>query len=291
MISFRDWNKLENNNLGYSDKTYWFKFNLNEKNIDSHLKYFLVSQNHKLEEIDLFIVKDKMIISQFQSGLKRGIKNQEIKSRRNIFPLPNETNIEIYVKVKNSFYPLNMDFDIFSNYTLDSFIDIDNFIYLIYNLFLIILLIMHFFVFKITKINFYRYYLTYLLLLIIIGLFNNGIFNIFFELNEISIIFFRFLGFLMVFSLIKLLIFILDLDKDYPKLNKMINILLYFVPINLIISDILSSSNLKSIFLAYLTDFSFLVLLLIISLTLILKSLKKEFISYLLIFLWLIWLH
>ena len=120
MISFRDWDKLENNNLGYSDKTHWFKFNLNEKNIDSHLKYFLVSQNNKLEEIDLFIVKDKIIISQFQSGLKRGIKNQEIKSRRNIFPIPNETNIEIYIKVKNSFYPLNMDFDIYSNYTLDN---------------------------------------------------------------------------------------------------------------------------------------------------------------------------
>lgn len=89
MILFKNWDKLETTNLGYSNKIFWFKFSVDDIN-SPYLKYFILAQNHKLEEIDLFIVKDNKIISQHQSGLKRSIRNQEVNSRKYIFPLPSD---------------------------------------------------------------------------------------------------------------------------------------------------------------------------------------------------------
>lgn len=289
MILFKNWDKLETTNLGYSNKTFWFKFSLNEKQ-NSYLKYFLVAQNHKLEEIDLFIVKDNNIISQFKSGQKRSIKNQEVNSRKYIFPLPNElNNLEIYMKIKNNFSPINLDFTIYNNYSLDAFINMDNFmINIIYTLF-IILLIVHILIYNLTKIDFYKYYLIYLFLIIIVGLFNTGILNLYIFKNGIdnfTLVLFKMIGFIMIIYLIKIIQFILNLEKE-KIINKIIHTLIILLFLSIVFSDIFSLFGYMFPFFIYLSHIIFVILFLFILSILFLKSFKKNFLSNILILIWL----
>lgn len=289
MILFQNWDKLETINLGYSNKTFWFKFSLDRKQ-NYYLKHFLLAQNHKLEEIDLFIVKDNNIISQFKSGQKRNIETQEIHSRKYIFPLPNElNNIEIYMKIKNNFSPINLDFTIYNNYSLDAFINMDNYmINIIYTLF-IILLIIHILIYKLTKIDFYKYYLIYLFLIIIVGLFNTGILNLYIfkdGINNFILALFKIIGFIMIIYLIKIIQFILNLEKE-KSINKVIHLLSILLFLNIVFSDIFSLFGYMIPFFIYSSHIIFIILFLFILSILFLKSFKKNFLSNILILIWL----
>lgn len=289
MILFKNWDKLETTNLGYSNKTFWFKFSLNEKQ-NSYLKHFLIAQNHKLEEIDLFIVKDNNVTSQFESGQKRSIETQEIHSRKYIFPLPNElNNIEIYMKIKNNFSPINLDFSIHNNYSLDAFINMDNYmIKIIYTLF-IILLIVHLLIYKLTKIDFYKYYLIYLFLIIFVGLFNTGILNLYLfktGINDFTLALFKIIGFIMIIYLIKIIKFILNLEKE-KNISKVIHLLSILLFLSISFSDIFSLLGYMIPFFIYLSHIIFVILFLFILSILFLKSFKKNFLSNILILIWL----
>ncbi len=289
MILFKNWDKLETANLGYSNKTFWFKFSLDEKQ-NSNLKYFLLAQNHKLEEIDLFIVKNNNVISQFESGQKRSIETQEIPSRKYIFPLPNElNNIEIYMKIKNNFSPINLDFSIHNNYSLDAFINMDNYmINIIYTLF-IILLIVHILIYKLTKIDFYKYYLIYLFLIIVVGLFNTGILNLYVfkvGVNNFTLALSKIIGFIMIMYLIKIIQFILNLEKERI-INRIIDSLSILLFLSVVFSNIFSLFGYMIPFFIYLSHIIFVILFLFILSILFLKSFKKDFLSNILILIWL----
>ncbi len=289
MILFKNWDKLETANLGYSNKTFWFKFSLDEKQ-NSNLKYFLLAQNHKLEEIDLFIVKNNNVISQFESGQKRSIESQEIPSRKYIFPLPNElNNIEIYMKIKNNFSPINLDFSIHNNYSLDAFINMDNYmINIIYTLF-IILLIVHILIYKLTKIDFYKYYLIYLFLIIVVGLFNTGILNLYVfkvGVNDFTLALSKIIGFIMIMYLIKIIQFILNLEKERI-INRIIDSLSILLFLSVVFSNIFSLFGYMIPFFIYLSHIIFVILFLFILSILFLKSFKKDFLSNILILIWL----
>lgn len=289
MILFKNWDKLETANLGYSNKTFWFKFSLDEKQ-NSNLKYFLLAQNHKLEEIDLFIVKNNNVISQFESGQKRSIESQEIPSRKYIFPLPNElNNIEIYMKIKNNFSPINLDFSIHNNYSLDAFINMDNYmINIIYTLF-IILLIVHILIYKLTKIDFYKYYLIYLFLIIVVGLFNTGILNLYVfkvGVNNFTLALSKIIGFIMIMYLIKIIQFILNLEKERI-INRIIDSLSILLFLSVVFSNIFSLFGYMIPFFIYLSHIIFVILFLFILSILFLKSFKKDFLSNILILIWL----
>ena len=288
MILFKNWDKSESTNLGYSNKTFWFKFSLDEKQ-NSYLKYFLLAQNHKLEEIDLFIVKDNNIISQFKSGQKRNIETQEIHSRKYIFPLPNEiNNIEIYMKIKNNFSPINFDFTIYNNYSLDAFINIDNYMNKIIYILFIILLIVHILIYKLTKIDFYKYYLIYLFLIIIVGLFNTGILNLYvfkMGVNDFTLALFKIIGFIMIMYLIKIIQFILNLEKE-KNISKVIHLLSILLFLSIVFSDIFLLFGYMIPFFIYLSHIIFVILFLFILSILFLKSFKKNFLSYILILIW-----
>jgi two-component system, sensor histidine kinase LadS len=289
MILMDKWNNRKSHNLGYSNYTHWFKFHIKNK-LNPNINFSLVLENTRIEEIDLFFVEDGKIISSFKNGLKRATEDKNKLTRNYIYSIPsNYNNLEIYVKVKNHFYPLNLDFNIYSNNSLETFIAIDNYIIITQIILLVILFVMHILIFRISKVDFYKYYLAYLFLIIIVSLYNSDILNLYlfkYGVNDFIIAFFRFLGFLMVVYLIKLLKFFLDLEKSHDFLNKIVNILLISLFVNLTISDLLSIFDYKSLFFTYLCDMNFIVLLVFILSILIFKSFKKCFISYLLIFIW-----
>lgn len=287
MLLFKDWKKLETNSLGYTNHTYWFKFSIN-KNSNHDINYFLVSENHKIENLDLFFVKNEEIISSLKSGMKQS-KKEEIFYRKYVYPIPNNYDeIDVYIKVKNNFYPLNLEFTLHTNYSLEAFKEIDAYIITIEYVLLLILFIMHILIFSISKISFYRYYLVYLFLVIIVGLFNSGILNLLIfkdEINDFIIIFFRLLGFLMIVYLIKLIKYILNLEEN-KILNKFTNLLIIILFFSLTISDLSSLLEYKLLFFIYLSDIVFILLFLTILIILISKSFKKSVISKLLILIW-----
>jgi two-component system, sensor histidine kinase LadS len=286
MILFDNW-KNKNKNLGYSNYTHWLKFKINKK-LNSNMNYFLLLENHKIEELDLFFVENGEIISSFKDGMKES-KKQNIFYRKYVFPLPNNYNeLEVYVKIKNNFYPLNLDFLLLTDYSLEAFINIDNYTITTGYLLLLTLFILHILIFIISKINFYKYYLVYLFLVIIVSLFNSGILNLYVFKDGVSdfiIVFFRLLGFLMILYLIKLIKYILNLEEN-KILNKFLDLLLISLFLTLSISDLLSLLGYKLLFLIYLSDITFIILLLSILIILILNSFKKNSISKLLILIW-----
>jgi two-component system, sensor histidine kinase LadS len=286
MILFDNW-KNKNKNLGYSNYTHWLKFKINKK-LNSNMNYFLLLENHKIEELDLFFVENGEIISSFKDGMKES-KKQNIFYRKYVFPLPNNYNeLEVYVKIKNNFYPLNLDFLLLTDYSLEAFINIDNYTITTGYLLLLTLFILHILIFSISKISFYRYYLVYLFLVIIVGLFNSGILNLYLfkdGVNDFIIILFRLLGFFMVIYLIKLIKNILNLEENQI-LSTFINTLIISLFLTLTISDLSSLLGYK-LFLIYLSDIIFILLFLSILIILIYKSFKKSFISKLLILIWL----
>lgn len=287
MILFEDWKKLEVNNLGYTNNTYWFKFSINKQS-NSDINYFLVLENHKIENLDLFFVENGKIISALKSGMKES-KKEDISYRKYIYPIPTNYNeIDVYIKIKNNFYPLNFNFVLHTNYSLEAFKNIDNYTITTEYLLLLTLFIMHILIFIISKISFYKYYLVYLFLVIIVGLFNSGILNLYLfkdGVNDFIIILFRLLGFLMIVYLIKLIKYILNLEEN-KILNTFIDTLIISLFLTLTISDLLSLLGYKS-FLIYLSDITFILLFLSILIILIYKSFKKSFISKLLILIWL----
>lgn len=287
MILFKDWKKLETNSLGYTNHTYWFKFSIDKKS-NHDINYFLALENHKIEKLDLFFVKNEKIITSFKSGMKES-KKEEIFYRKYIYPISNNYDeIDVYVKVKNNFYPLNLNFTLYTNYSLEAFKNIDSYTITTEYLLLLTLFIMHILIFSISKISFYRYYLVYLFLVIIVGLFNSGILNLYIfkdGVNDFIIILFKLLGFLMIVYLIKLIKYILNLEEN-KILHKSIDSLMILLFLSLTISD-LSSLLGYNLFLNYLSDITFIFLFLFILIILIYKSLKKSFISKLLILIWL----
>lgn len=287
MILFKDWKKLETNSLGYTNHTYWFKFSIDKKS-NHDINYFLALENHKIEKLDLFFVKNEKIITSFKSGMKES-KKEEIFYRKYIYPISNNYDeIDVYVKVKNNFYPLNLNFTLYTNYSLEAFKNIDSYTITTEYLLLLTLFIMHILIFSISKISFYRYYLVYLFLVIIVGLFNSGILNLYIfkdGVNDFIIILFKLLGFLMIVYLIKLIKYILNLEEN-KILHKSIDSLMILLFLSLTISD-LSSLLGYNLFLTYLSDITFIFLFLFILIILIYKSFKKSFISKLLILIWL----
>lgn len=288
MILFEDWKKLEVNNLGYTNNTYWFKFSINKQS-NSDINYFLVLENHKIENLDLFFVENGKIISTLKSGMKESIK-EDISYRKYIYPVPpNYNQIDVYIKIKNNFYPLDLNFFLHTNYSLEAFKNIDNYTITTEYLLLLTLFIMHILIFSISKISFYKYYLVYLFLVIIVGLFNSGILNLYLfkdGVNDFIIVLFRLLGFLMIVYLIKLIKYILNLEEN-KIFNTFINTLIISLFLSLTISDLLSLLRYKLLFFIYLSDIIFILLFLSILILLIYKSFKKTFISKLLILIWL----
>lgn len=134
--------KLEVNNLGYTNNTYWFKFSINKQS-NSDINYFLVLENHKIENLDLFFVENGKIISALKSGMKES-KKEDISYRKYIYPIPTNYNeIDVYIKIKNNFYPLNFNFVLHTNYSLEAFKNIDNYTITTEYLLLLTLFIMH----------------------------------------------------------------------------------------------------------------------------------------------------
>ena len=288
MILFEDWKKLEVNNLGYTNNTYWFKFSINKQS-NSDINYFLVLENHKIENLDLFFVENGKIISALKSGMKES-KKEDISYRKYIYPVPpNYNQIDVYIKIKNNFYPLDLNFFLHTNYSLEAFKNIDNYTITTEYLLLLTLFIMHILIFSISKISFYKYYLVYLFLVIVVGLFNSGILNLYLfkdGVDDFIIVLFRLLGFLMIVYLIKLIKYILNLEEN-KILNTFINTLIISLFLSLTISNLLSLLRYKLLFFIYLSDIIFILLFLSILILLIYKSFKKSFISKLLILIWL----
>ena len=128
ILNIKDWKKTQNINFGYSKSTYWIKLNIDT--LDENIKYFLLSENHKIELLNLYIVKDNHIIRQYEGGFQR-IKNDELSTRKDIFPLINDKEIssyDIFISIKSNFYPLNNNLKILPQNSVETFIYIDNFI-------------------------------------------------------------------------------------------------------------------------------------------------------------------
>ena len=158
---------------------------------------------------------------------------------------------------------------------------------IIYILF-IILLIVHILIYKLTKIDFYKYYLIYLFLIIIVGLFNTGILNLYvfkMGVNDFTLALFKIIGFIMIMYLIKIIQFILNLEKE-KNISKVIHLLSILLFLSIVFSDIFLLFGYMIPFFIYLSHIIFIILFLFILSILFLKSFKKNFLSYILILIW-----
>lgn len=129
--------------------------------------------------MELFFVENNKLISHYKSGFNNPKKEENFTSRKDFFSIPNSANIDVYIKIKNNIYPLNLDFEIISNSSVEKFVFVDNFILTSYFTLLFILFIMHFLIYKISKIYFYKHYLIYLFFVIFVGFYNSGILNLY----------------------------------------------------------------------------------------------------------------
>ena len=288
ILNLENWNKTNNINFGYSKSTFWIKYNINLK--DENIKYFLLSENHKIELLNLYIVKDNQIIKQYEGGFKK-TKDSELSSRKDIFPLISNQEIgsyNIYISLKSNFYPLNNNFKILSQNSVETFIYTDNFVINSCCLLLLTLFIMHTLIFKISKLSFYKYYIVYLFFVVIVVSFESGILNsIFFKsgINNIHIAIFRFFALLIVICLINLFKFILDLNEE--KSTKYINLMMFTLFINVILLNSLRIFDWQIIWLIYIANINFILMILYILYILISRSIKKCFLSFLLVLIWL----
>lgn len=215
MIFFKNWKKTENITFAYTNNVYWIKFNIHMKQ-NENLKYFLLSNNHKIEEIDLFFIKDEKIISYYKSGFNNPSRNKEFFNRKDFFLIPNIENIDVLIKVRNNLFPLNLDFEILSNYSLETITYIDNFMLSIYFILLISLFIMHFIIYKTTNLYLYKHFLIYLSLVIIVGLYNFGLINkYFFEngMNDFIIVVFKLISYFIILYFYVIFNHLLNLKK------------------------------------------------------------------------------
>ena len=288
ILNLENWNKTNNINFGYSKSTFWIKYNINLK--DENIKYFLLSENHKIELLNLYIVKDNQIIKQYEGGFKK-TKDSELSSRKDIFPLISNQEIgsyNIYISLKSNFYPLNNNFKILSQNSVETFIYTDNFVINSCCLLLLTLFIMHTLIFKISKLSFYKYYIVYLFFVVIVVSFESGILNsIFFKsgINNIHIAIFRFFALLIVICLINLFKFILDLNEE--KSTKYINLMMFTLFINVILLNSLRIFDWQIIWLIHIANINFILIIFYIFYILISRSIKKCFLSFLLVLIWL----
>lgn len=288
MIFFKNWKKTENITFAYTNNVYWIKFNIHMKQ-NENLKYFLLSNNHKIEEIDLFFIKDEKIISYYKSGFNNPSRNKEFFNRKDFFLIPNIENIDVLIKVRNNLFPLNLDFEILSNYSLETITYIDNFMLSIYFILLISLFIMHFIIYKTTNLYLYKHFLIYLSLVIIVGLYNFGLINkYFFEngMNDFIIVVFKLISYFIILYFYVIFNHLLNLKKDHKKFNTILISILIILFFTLLISDIFAINNYQLLFLIYFKDLCLMTLLLFIFFILIFKSFERSFISKLLILAW-----
>lgn len=288
MIFFKNWKKTENITFAYTNNVYWIKFNIHMKQ-NENLKYFLLSNNHKIEEIDLFFIKDEKIISYYKSGFNNPSRNKEFFNRKDFFLIPNIENIDVLIKVRNNLFPLNLDFEILSNYSLETVTYIDNFMLSIYFILLISLFIMHFIIYKTTNLYLYKHFLIYLSLVIIVGLYNFGLINkYFFEngMNDFIIVVFKLISYFIILYFYVIFNHLLNLKKNHKKFNTILISILIILFFTLLISDIFAINNYQLLFLIYFKDLCLLTLFLFIFFILIFKSFERSFISKLLILAW-----
>ena len=288
ILNIKDWKKTQNINFGYSKSTYWIKLNIDT--LDENIKYFLLSENHKIELLNLYIVKDNHIIRQYEGGFQR-IKNDEISTRKDIFPLINDKEIfsyDIFISIKSNFYPLNNNLKILPQNSVETFIYIDNFIINTCCLLLLTLFIMHSLIFTISKLSFYKYYIVYLFFVLIVVSFESGILNsILFKsgIKDIYIAIFRFFGVLIIICLINLFKFILDLNEK--KSSKYINFMMLTLFINVVFSNFLRIFDWQIIWLIHVANINFMIIIIYMLYILVSRSLKKCLLSFLLILIWL----
>lgn len=290
VLKFYNWEKTENEDFGYSRNPYWLKFSIDVKKEVDDNKYFLVSNYQRSEYLDVYIVENGKVISSFERGLKRPKNLENFFTRKDYFPISvNSDNIEIYIKLKNDYYPLRADFHILTHDSLLNFITTDNLIILIFFILLIILFIFHILIYLITKTNFYKYYLTYLFFLIIVELTNTGIFNIYLfknGLDDFIICFIRMLGLVMIIYLVRLFKSLLEINLYNKKFSKIINYMIVSLILLLFVSDLLSSYGYQSKIIIYFLNINFTILISFILYIIMLRSIEKCFLSYLLILIW-----
>ena len=151
------------------------------------------------------------------------------------------------------------------------------------------MLIVHILIYKLTKIDFYKYYLIYLFLIIVVGLFNTGILNLYVfkvGVNDFTLALSKIIGFIMIMYLIKIIQFILNLEKERI-INRIIDSLSILLFLSVVFSDIFSLFGYMIPFFIYLSHIIFVILFLFILSILFLKSFKKDFLSNILILIWL----
>jgi len=216
----KSFNTLENAN-----SPYWVKLTLqNFSNIKK--TYYLKSENQFTYHIEFFTVKNKKIVNYIEDGVISKNKNREFNTNHMIFPVTMDINetVEVLFKIKN-YNKININFDLVTKeYLLDyyqTYNIIEGFFFggmlllMLYNLFLYFLL----------KFKAYLYYVSYVFWLSVyfIGLF--GFSQRYFD--DFTWIFYISSGAFFV-SLTLFVQSILNLKKKLPKVNKILNIFIFY---------------------------------------------------------------
>lgn len=288
MIGERSWIKNTNQlkNFGYISNNFWLRISL-----DNYLekKHFFEIKNESIENIDVFFVKEKKVLRHISTGLKKPLSSRTVNHRHFAFEF-DESNIEIYVKIKSIYSPLVLP--VFFYEELDFYIyqAEDRILMFLYVGIILLMFLFHIVIYFITNISFYKYYLMYMFFLVITALYSTGIFNIYFfheSMSELFIFLFKFTGLLMIIYLFTIFITVLNIKNKNPNIYRFILFLFIFNIVSFFIVNFFSFSS-HYIYTKYisLTYLNFMILVLFMSILLLVRVFQKDLMALLLVFIW-----
>jgi two-component system, sensor histidine kinase LadS len=262
-------------NFKYSTISRWIKFDLKKVSSD---KIFLEYGSITVEVLNVYIMKENKLISEFKTGLSRNFQSRPIDSNKFIFPIDiqKDETYTIYIESSNNLQPnlasltlysenIFNQRDFFFNFVTGLIIALLLFIFL-YNL------IIYFFL----KVKSYKYYLIYIFSVLILNIVELGYSFKYIYPNQIFLnkIFIQYSEFIFLVTLVFFVKSILELDK-----KSKFNISLDFLLIIMFLLNILHTylyCNYPENIVYIATSISYLALVVLIIVTLIIFSEYKR---------------
>jgi len=287
IVNHKNWKLSDNKlNFGYSSNPYWIKFKYIQKDSNS----VLVLNDYIYSYIDIYVLKDKKVIKEFNSGIKNSIDKSLINFRKTSVPLDFAKNIEyeVYIKVSSIFYPLNMPIQIVDKETFNDLKAYDTSMIIFFFFVLLLMVLFNVTLYFITKIKYYVQYLIYLITLIATVFYTSSYAHIYLfkdGLTNSSIFLFQTFGLTMFYTLMILICSFLTLNKT----SKNIINYSFFTLISMFFINwsLIFISNQNSILLTNFLNILSMIIVIIISLFIIKRILKFDKLSFIITLIWL----
>ena len=235
-------------NLGYNSKNCWIKFSIKNQRLEQD--YLLEINYGLLDYVDLYYFETDIPnnITKIKTGDRLPLSTRPIKHRKFLFPIKVINEVTVYVRVKTT-GTLTVPLKVWVPYDFFGFDRKCIILYALHYGMIIVMILYNLFIYIATKDKAYAIYVLHVSTIMFTELGLNGFINEIWPHSPIwnnqSIGFFIGLYF---WSLLLFTRSFLKLKKFYPKINKIINISLFFLGGLAIISLIIPYARLIKIY-------------------------------------------